>query len=190
MRAQIPVVTGFEWLISEAVDASVPSRLAPDDASRGRPALAHGLQFPLGELHELASEEPAHAGGHVDVLADADDLLAVDLAELVIEGDEIQVVPESPVKLVDDENIHVIRGEERQPLADLGALPDRFAARDVEVFGLGYDDVILALAECFDCLGLGHQVSSGLGEMRQPLCDDRPELLLFAHRPIIPSVLY
>src|SRR6266702_2142105 len=125
MRAQIPVITGFERLISEGVNASVPSRLTPDHASRGRPALTHVLQFPLSELHELASEEPAHAGGHI------------------------------------------------------------------EVFGLGYDDEVLTLAECFDCLGLGHQVSSGLGEMRQPLRDDRPELLLLpAHGFILPYVLY
>src|SRR6266568_3207913 len=68
---------------------------------------------------------------------------------------------------------------------------DLLAAGDVEVFGLGYDDEVLTLAECFDCLGLGHQVSSGLGEMRQPLRDDRPELLLLpAHGFILPYVLY
>src|SRR6266699_2619796 len=128
MRAQIPVITGFERLISEGVNASVPSRLTPDHASRGRPALTHVLQFPLSELHELASEEPAHAGGHIDVLADADNLLTVDFAELMIEGDDIQVVPEYPVKLVDDENVPVVQVIERQPLADLGALPDRLAA--------------------------------------------------------------
>jgi hypothetical protein len=32
----------------------------------------------------------------------------VDFAELVIEGDEIQVVPEPPVKLVNDENVPLV----------------------------------------------------------------------------------
>src|ERR1700743_1060271 len=102
MRAQVPVITVFEWLIAEAVDAPVPSGLAPDHASGGRPALAHGLQFPLSELNELAGEKPAHAGGHVDVFADADDLLSMDFAELVIEGDEIEVIPESTGKVIEN----------------------------------------------------------------------------------------
>ena len=70
------------------------------------------------------------------------------------------------VQLVDDEDVPLVQVVERQPLADLGTLSDRLAAGDVEVFGRGYNDEVLALAECFDCLGLGHQVSSGLGEMR------------------------
>jgi len=68
------------------------------------------VQFPLRELYEDAREHPAHVGGHAQALfADGDDLLAVPLAVLVVEGDEIQVVPEATVQLVEDEDVPLVQ---------------------------------------------------------------------------------
>jgi hypothetical protein len=114
--------------------ASVPAvpRLAAQDVLPLPAALADALKFPFSELHEDSREHPAHRGGHVQALfAHGDDLLAVPLAVLVLEGHEVQVVPEPTVQLVDDQDIPLIQELQAQQLPDLRALPDRQAARHV-----------------------------------------------------------
>src|SRR5579863_5945280 len=126
MRAKIPVPSDLVRLVTERVTSPAIPRLAAQDILPVPAALADGLKFPFRELHQGSREHPAHRGGHVQTLfADRDDLLAVPLAVLVVEGDEVQVIPEATVQPVDDEQVPLIQELWAQQLPDLRALPDR-----------------------------------------------------------------
>lgn len=158
MRAEKPALAVLVRLVPEREAASVPPGRLPNDCRRCRSPLAHLLKFPLGELHQVGSEPLPHPRGHVDVLGDADNRLAVDGAELVVEEQEVQVVPETPVELVEDKDIPLVKVIGRQPRADPWTLLDRLTARDVQVLGLGHDEDVLPLAVLLDGLRLRVEV--------------------------------
>src|SRR6266496_556389 len=181
MRAQIPVAAVLIGLVPEREATDAPSGRLADDRRRGRPPLAHLFEFPLGELHQVRGEPLAHARGHVDVLGDADDALAMDLAELVIEEQEVQVVPKPSVELVEDEDVPLVKMIKCQPWADPSAFLDRLTARNVEVLGLGDYEDVLAAAVFLDGFRLGFQVRRDVREMGKPLRHNAPELLFSVH---------
>jgi hypothetical protein len=110
VRAKVPIRSDLVRLVTERVTSPAIPRLTAQDILPVPAALADGPKFPFRELHQDSREHPPHRGGHVQALfADGDDLLAVLLTELVIEGDEVQVVPEAAVQLVDDEDVPLVQ---------------------------------------------------------------------------------
>jgi hypothetical protein len=147
MRLEVPIIAFFLRNVSEREGAASPSRLAPDYLRGSGTALAHVFDLPFSKLDEDSRYEPAHPRGHVNFFVDTDYLLPVEFAELVVEVDEIQVVAESAIKLIQDQDIPVIEMIDRKLRPDAGAFPDWFTTGYVQVFSLSDYDVLLALAE-------------------------------------------
>jgi hypothetical protein len=95
---------------------------------------------------------------------------------------EVQVVPESPVELVEDEDVPLVEVIGREPRPDPWTLLDRLAARDVQVLGLGHHEDVLPLAVLLDGLRLRVEVRRDIREMRKPLRYNASELRRRIHR--------
>ena len=65
----------------------------------------------------------------------------------MVEVDEIQMVAESAIKRIQNQNIPVIEVIDRKPRPDAGTFPDRLTTGYVQVFSLSDYDVLLALAK-------------------------------------------
>lgn len=120
MRLKVPVITFFLRKVPESEGSTSPSRLAPNYLRGSSTALAHVFDLPLSELDEDSRYEPAHSRGHVNLFIDTDYLLPVEFAELMVEVDEIQMVAESAIKLIQNQNIPVIEVIDRKPRPDAG----------------------------------------------------------------------
>src|SRR5215471_321312 len=148
------VVVGTNRHVSPWDLTALPQSRLPRPLSRILIPLADLIQLILSHHHAPSGHHHAIGSGHVNLLRRDDYGFAVRLQEVMVKRDKIVEVTEHAVNRIPGYGVPIAKMLRRQPGADAWPLPDRLAARHVQVGYFVNDGMPVTLGVVAQVFGL------------------------------------